>query len=164
MSARVHQISVSHGGVPKRAVPQARITALGVEGDHQNDTKHHGGPERAVCLFSLEVIRRLRAEGHPIVPGSAGENITVEGLEWSTLGPGTRLEIDSAESGGSAIVLEIASYTRPCSTIRDSFTGLEFNRIFQDLHPGESRVYARVLREGIAAAGAAIRIASAGPG
>ena len=54
--ARVHQISISDGGVPKHAVESARITSTGIAGDRQHDTKHHGGPDRAVCLFSLEVI------------------------------------------------------------------------------------------------------------
>ncbi len=161
MNGRVHQISVSNGGVPKLAVPRARISTTGVEGDRQRDMKHHGGPERAVCLFSLEVIGRLRAEGHPIVPGSAGENLTIEGLEWAALAPGARIEIGAAAAGSSAIVLEIVSYTRPCSTIRGSFTGLEFNRIFQELHPGESRLYARVLREGLVRVGAGVRIVAA---
>jgi MOSC domain-containing protein YiiM len=49
----------------------------------------------------------------------------------------------------SSVVLEIASYCEPCATIRDSFAALKFKRIDQELHPGESRVYARVLREGI---------------
>ncbi|HMN42040.1 MAG TPA: MOSC domain-containing protein [Phycisphaerales bacterium] len=153
----MHQISVSDGGVPKRAVARARIATSGVEGDRQRDTRHHGGPERAVCLFSMEVIRRLRAEGHPIVPGSAGENLTIEGLDWARVAPGAVLEIDA--DGSAPVALEVVSYTRPCSTIRDSFAGLDSNRILQDTHPGESRVYARVVREGTIAVGAGVRLA-----
>lgn len=153
----IHQISVSNGGVPKLAVPSARITRTGVEGDAQHDRKHHGGPDRAVCLFSLEVIRRLNDEGHPITPGSAGENLTISGLDWPALVPGTRLDIGDAAAGP---ILEIVSYTEPCSTIRNSFAALEFRRIKQNLHPGESRVYARVVREGVASAGDACRAVS----
>ncbi|MCC6320419.1 MAG: MOSC domain-containing protein [Phycisphaerales bacterium] len=156
-AGRVHQVSVSSGGVPKLPVPLARITRAGVEGDSQNDTKHHGGPDRAVCLFSLEVIQRLRAEGHPIRPGTAGENLTTEGLEWSRITPGARLRIVAAADGAHT-ELEVVSYTRPCSTIRDSFMDLKHNRIFQDAHPGESRVYARVLREGTVRVGDSIEI------
>jgi MOSC domain-containing protein YiiM len=82
-SARIVQISVSPGGVPKRAVSSARVTTLGLEGDVQRDREHHGGPERALCLFSQERIRALQAEGHPVTPGSIGENVTLEGLDWS---------------------------------------------------------------------------------
>lgn len=70
---RVYQISMSNGGVPKLPVPEARMTTLGVEGDRQRNPDIHGGPERAVCLFSLEVIEALQTEGHPIAPGSAGD-------------------------------------------------------------------------------------------
>jgi MOSC domain-containing protein YiiM len=145
-NGRLHQISVSPGGVPKLAVPHARIGVNGVEGDEQDDKKHHGGPDRAVCLFSLEVIRTLNTEGHPIAPGTTGENLTIEGLEWWSLGPGSRLAVGPADTG---VELEITSFTRPCSAIRNSFSDLKSNRIFQDEHPGESRLYARVLREGV---------------
>jgi MOSC domain-containing protein YiiM len=152
MTGRVHQISVSGGGVPKLAVPEARISVNGLVGDRQKNTKHHGGPERAVCLFSLEVIERLRAEGHPIVPGAAGENLTIEGLDWALLSPGARVEL------GTGPRLEIASYTQPCRTIRAAFEDGGFKRIAQALHPGESRVYARVLREGVVRAGEPCRV------
>jgi MOSC domain-containing protein YiiM len=139
---RVHQISISPGGVPKLPVQIAVVTGAGLVGDGHNDTRHHGGPHAAVCLFSLEVIRRLREQGHPIGPGATGENVTLEGLDWPRVVPGCRLGFE----GG--VELEVTRYTSPCATIRDSFRGLEFRRIQQDLHPGESRVYARVLREG----------------
>lgn len=145
---------MSPGGVPKLAVPRAEVTVEGLLGDGHHDTKHHGGPERAVCLFSLEVIERLQAEGHPIVPGSIGENVTVKGLDWSRVEPGGRLTFD----GG--VELEITAYTTPCATIRESFAGSQFRRVRQDLHPGESRVYARVCRTGTVAAGEGVRYAA----
>jgi MOSC domain-containing protein YiiM len=139
---RVHQINVSRGGVPKRPVPAADVTRLGLAGDAQRDTAHHGGPERAVCLYSLDLIERLRAEGHPIVPGAVGENVTLDGLIWADIVPGSRLHFD----GG--VVVEVASYTRPCAGIREAFTGLKINRIWQQAYPGWSRVYARVVVPG----------------
>lgn len=155
MSGRIHQISVSPGGVPKRAVERVRITRDGLEGDWQNDRKHHGGPDRAVCLLALEVIERLRAEGHPISPGAAGENLTVAGVDWPAIVPGVVLVIGDAPD---AVELEVVSYTQPCSTIRAAFRDLKFKRIDQDLHPGESRVYARVRREGLVRVGDACRV------
>src|SRR5215217_6827251 len=92
----VHQISVSQGGVPKLPVPSATVTATGVEGDRHRNPRIHGGPQRAVCLFSLEVIERLRTEGHPIAPGTAGENVTLAGLNWSLVRPGVRLRLGDA--------------------------------------------------------------------
>ncbi len=142
MSARIVQISVSRGGVPKTAVPAARVTVDGIEGDRQRDLEHHGGPERAVCLYSLEAIQGLQAEGHSIVPGSIGENVTVEGLDWSAVAPGDHLLL------GDTVLLRVTRYTSPCLNIRGSFSDGEFARVSQKRHPGWSRVYARVLVEG----------------
>jgi MOSC domain-containing protein YiiM len=49
---------------------------------------------------------------------------------------------------GEEVVLEVASFTSPCKTIKQSFIDGEFVRISQKLHPGWSRVYARVVTEG----------------
>ena len=149
---RVHSLNVSGGGVPKRPVPEAFVTANGLRGDVQRDLRYHGGPERAVSLFSLDVIERLRAEGHPVEPGSTGENVTVAGFDWSLAAPGARLEFE----GG--VVLEVASYCTPCGKIRASFAGGTIDRIHQGDHPGESRVYARVLAEGTVREGEAVRV------
>jgi MOSC domain-containing protein YiiM len=118
------------------------VSRLGLVGDAQDDKKNHGGPERAICLFSLERIRSLQTEGHPIDVGTAGENVTLEGIDWELVVPGAQVRI------GDQVVLEIASFTNPCKTIRASFVDGEFVRIAQKLHPGWSRVYARVLSEG----------------
>lgn len=147
----VVQISVSRGGVPKLAVPRARLSSDGVEGDRQNDRRHHGGPDRAVCIYSLELIEALQREGHPIVPGSAGENLTVSGLDWDSIAPGIQLTIGGA-------VLEVVSFTVPCKTIRASFADGRFERISQKTNPGWSRVYARVLSAGEARMGDAVEI------
>lgn len=149
---KVIQVSVNpEGGVPKHPVRSARLHQGGVEGDRQRNLKFHGGPDRAVCLFSLEQIQRLRAEGHPIAPGTTGENLTLEGLDWDRLAPGMRLRVGEA-------VLELASYTAPCKQIRASFVEEEFTRISQKLHPGWSRLYARVLEEGVVKPGDAVTL------
>lgn len=135
-------INVSSGGVPKRRLTGAKVSRSGLLGDAQNDTEHHGGPERAVCVYSLERIRALQAEGHPIDVGTAGENVTVEGIDWDLVVPGTRVRL------GDEVLLEVAAFTDPCKTIRESFIDGRFVRISQKLHPGWSRVYARVLSEG----------------
>jgi MOSC domain-containing protein YiiM len=139
---RIVQLSVSPGGVPKRAVDVARVTTEGIEGDLHTFI-HHGGPDRALCLFAIEQIRVLAAEGHLIVPGSIGENVTVEGLEWGAVGPGTRLRL------GERVVIEVTRYTSPCTKITDCFKDGDYSRVSQKRHPGSSRVYARVLTEGV---------------
>jgi MOSC domain-containing protein YiiM len=152
VTGRIVQISVSNGGVPKTAVPSARITPDGVEGDRQRDREHHGGPERAVCLFSMERIRELQHEGHGIVPGAVGENVTVEGIDWDAVEPNSRLQL------GDEVVLEVTRYTSPCVNIRASFADGNYARISQKRHAGWSRVYARVLAPGTVRAGDPVRV------
>ena len=151
-SGRVAQINVSAGGVPKRPVPEARVSELGVEGDAQRNRTLHGGPERAVCLFSLERIEALAAEGHDIVPGAIGENLTVAGVDWSQVGLGSRFLV------GEEVLLEVTRFTSPCFNIADVFLGREYKRVSQKIHPGDSRVCARVLRPGRIRAGDPVRL------
>jgi MOSC domain-containing protein YiiM len=151
-TGRIVQISVSPRGVPKLPVPRARITAGGVEGDGHRPVPYHGGPDRAVCVYALEAIRALQAEGHAIVPGALGENVTIDGLAWDEVAPGRRLLL------GDAVLLEVTSYTAPCRTIMHAFRARAYGRISHACHPGSSRVYARVLAEGIIAAGDPVRL------
>jgi MOSC domain-containing protein YiiM len=149
---RLIQISVSSGGVPKRPVERADATPLGLGGDGHRDTDHHGGPERALCVFAMERIRALQAEGHPIAPGSIGENLTVEGIAWEAVAPGSRLLI------GEDVLAEVTRYTSPCGNIAVAFAGGNYARVSQKRHPGDSRVYARVLRTGTIRRGDPVRL------
>jgi MOSC domain-containing protein YiiM len=142
---RIFQLNVSAGGVPKRSAARAHVSPGGVEGDQQRDLESHGGPERAVCLFSLEHILALQAEGHPIYPGSVGENLTLAGIDMSQLVYGDRLTIGE---GDGMVELQITTFTNPCANIKDSFADGIFTRISQKVNPGMSRLYARVLRSG----------------
>ena len=136
------QVNVSAGGVPKLPVERAWVGRLGLDGDAHNDRTDHGGPHRAVCLFGIEAIERLQADGHPVEPGSVGENLTTAGVEWSLLPVGTRARI------GERLELELASDAGPCATQTHNFRDGKFSRMSIDLHPSDSRMYARVLREG----------------
>lgn len=142
---RIFQLNVSAGGVPKRAVASARLTALGLEGDSVKHTRVHGGPERALCLYALERILALQEEGATIFPGAIGENVTTVGLDWERAFPGARIQL------GDALV-EVTKYTTPCSTTSPFVRG-DVTRFHQDHNPGWSRVYARVVRGGELAPG-----------
>lgn len=156
MHATIRFLHRSERGMPKDSIDALDVTVDGVVGDRQRDMRHHGGPQRAVCLFSEEVIDALRDEGHPIAPGSTGENVTLGGVDWSALGTGTRLRFE----GG--VVLEVTSDAPPCRTIEASFSDGEFERIAQKRHPGQSRLYCRVLSTGRLTVGEPVEITPAG--
>jgi MOSC domain-containing protein YiiM len=147
MTGRIVQINVSAGGVPKRAVPQARVLRGGIEGDAHRNAEHHGGPDRALCLFALERIAALQAEGHPVEPGALGENLTIAGLDWAQVQPEAFFLV------GDEVLVQITRFTSPCAGVRTAFLDGAYSRISEKRHPGWSRVYARVLVPGDIAAG-----------
>jgi MOSC domain-containing protein YiiM len=156
MNGRVVSLNRSNGGVPKLPVEQARVTSKGMEGDRQRDWRFHGGPKRALSLYSLELIEQLQLEGHPIAPGAVGENVTIMGIDWREMEPGRVVSIGEIE-------IELTSFASPCKTIRRAFLDEDFTRISHKLHPGWSRLYARVLREGTLRVGDSVLLRAADP-
>ncbi len=151
-AGRILALNISEGGVPKMPVERVRITSNGLEGDAHHDRVHHGGPERAVCLYSDEVLDQLRAEGHDVWPGALGENVTIENVPFDALAPGAIVRL------GLEVVLQISEPATPCRTIAHYFRDGRYGRVSAKTHPGESRLYARVLVEGVVAVGEEVRI------
>jgi MOSC domain-containing protein YiiM len=138
----IFQISVSHGGVPKRAVPAATVDLRGITSDTQHDRRNHGHPEQALCLYSVEQLAALHAEGHEVFPGCTGENITTLDLDWRHVVPGARLRL------GDDVVIEITGYAAPCWKNARWFRDGDFSQLDETLHRGRGRAYARVLSGG----------------
>ena len=146
IEGRVTGLQRSSGGVPKLPVMDATVRTDGMEGDRQANRTHHGGPERALCLYSQERLDALAEEGHPVERGTLGENVTIAGLPWERVQPGARLTIGSVEA-------EVTRYAAPCRNIAPGFADGVFTRIGEKVNPGWSRVYVRILGEGRVALG-----------
>lgn len=140
-----------NGGVPKPRVETLRVTINGCEGDRQNDLKHHGGPSRAVCLMSLDVMQELQDQGHPISGGTTGENLLISGIAWSELNVGSFIQTGE-------VTLRITSDAPPCKTIKTSFLDGKFKALSHKMMPQKTRWYAEVIREGVLHQGESIRI------
>jgi MOSC domain-containing protein YiiM len=140
-AGRVAQVNASAGGVPKLPVLAGHIDRHGLAGDRQAERRIHGRPHQALSLWSAEVIDALRAEGHTVFPGAAGENVTLAGVDWPAIRPGVRLQLGEA-------VVEVSGFATPCAKNARWFAGGEIDRIDQRRHPGWSRAYAWVLRPG----------------
>ena len=151
-SGTVTGLHLSSGGVPKTAVDSVEVTRGGVVGDQQNNRIHHGRPLQALCIWSADVMAALNDEGHPVAPGIAGENIAVDGIDWASLIPGSRMTI------GEIPVL-ISSYAVPCSKVGPGFIDNRFDRILHTKHPGWSRLYAIPLAVGSLSIGDAVSVA-----
>ena len=141
----VSRLNVSDGGVPKMAVDSVDVGYAGIVGDVQATRVHHGRPWQALCLWSSEVIADLAAQGHPIAPGAAGENVTVTGLDWAEVRPGVQLQL-------GAVRCEVLAFALPCSKNSRWFLDGDHNVMHHDRGP-VSRVYARVVTPGELRAG-----------
>ncbi len=143
---RVVALNRSGGGVPKLPVERAAVTRRGLDGDRQRNRRHHGRPIQALCLFSADVIAALRAEGHTIHHGAAGENVTIEGIDWSKLRSGLVVEI-------GAVTARLTTPATPCGHNNQWFADHDSRRISHERHPGWSRWYASVITPGEIATG-----------
>lgn len=138
----LYQINCSPGGLPKLPVPEVWVSVEGMDGDRHRNRVLHGGPDRALCLFSFEIIEALQHEGHTLYAGACGENLTVAGIDWTQMKPGEHLQL------GEDVHIELTSYCEPCRHNAQWFIGGDYYRISYQHHPGWSRLYARVLSEG----------------
>ena len=128
------------GGVPKHPVEHLQVQTNGCVGDKQNDLRYHGGPTRAVCLMEQRIMTLLQEQGHPIGPGTTGENLLVDGLAPESLEPGVVLQVGT-------LMLRITADAPPCKTIRASFSNHEFKALSHKQTKGVTRWYAEVLEE-----------------
>lgn len=155
-SGTLIQINRSPGGLPKRAVAgPVMLGRLGVEGDMHRNTVLHGGPTKAVLMASAELIDQLAARGFPVLYGSLGENLTVSGLDPHLWRAGQRWRI------GDDVTLELTTLRTPCSNLH--VYGVPIKAELYDAqckagdvtapHWAHGGIYARVIREGLLAAG-----------
>ncbi len=144
----VAQVSISDGGVPKVAVDRVDIGFGGIVGDVQATRVHHGRPWQALCLWSSEVIAAFAAQGHPLAPGTAGENVTISGLDWADVRPGVQMQLGTVRC-------EVLAFALPCSKNARWFSGGEYDVMHHERGP-VSRVYARVVAPGELHAGDAV--------
>ena len=127
----------------------ARLRLTHLEGDEVGDTRVHGGPDKAVCVYSADNFPAWqRVLGRDdFSDGAFGENFTIGGATETDVCIGDQLQV------GSAIV-EVSQPRMPCWKL-----GRRWNR--HDLpklvtQSGRSGWYFRVRREGVVEAGQAI--------
>ena len=90
-------------GVQKHLITEANIVCdWGIEGD-----AHGGKWHRQISLLSKEKVDAFKAKGADIHPGSFGENLIVEGVDFSSMPVGTRFVIGD-------VVLEMTQIGKEC--------------------------------------------------
>ena len=161
MTGTIQQVSVSPGGVPKRAVATGTVRFRGLDGDSWAHPQYHGGPDQAILLISGEVLERLQGQGFPLFPGALGENFTTRGLD------ARRWRAGQVYRAG-ACRIEMTNVRVPCNAIKVYGDGI--GKAIYDARVkrgdfasdvwGYSGMYARVLEEGVVRAGDRIELVS----
>ena len=157
--ARVVQVNVSSGGIPKRAVPEGRLAPTGVEGDRWAHPKIHGGPRQAVLLITDEGLAELGALGFTLGPGALGENLTTRGWDRRAVRVGQQWRVGTA-------VVQITKLRAPCATLNPLGSGIQAAIFDAAVKAGDwssprwglSGFYAAVVEPGVVRAGDSITL------
>lgn len=151
----VHDIKVGagrlgHTGIDKRPVDgPVRAGRLGLAGDVQYDTEHHGGPDQALYAYDEAEAQRWAGElGRPVPPGWFGENLTMRGLAVTDAVIGERWQV------GPELQVEVTAPRTPCATFAGHVEQPRWVRRFADR--GDVGAYLRVLVPGSITTGDAV--------
>ncbi|MNU50686.1 6-N-hydroxylaminopurine resistance protein [compost metagenome] len=129
-------------GIFKTATDEAlHLSFLNLEGDGQGDLVHHGGREKAVCVYPYEHYPFWENElKRPLEYGALGENLTIKGLLETDVCIGDVFEL------GKAIV-QVSQPRQPCYklTIRHGVPDM----LLKVQQTGYTGFYFRVLEEGV---------------
>lgn len=127
------------------------VRPTGIVGDGQADLVHHGGPNKAVCVYPLVHYPEWQTLlDQPLAYGAFGENFTVDGLEESDVCIG-----DTWRVGDTAIV-QVSQPRQPCWKLARRWQRKSFALEVQD--SCKTGWYFRVLTEGQVQAGARLTL------
>lgn len=119
-------------GTVKRPIKQAKcIVNFGIEND-----AHAGNWHRQISLLSYDKVKEFNSKGGNVVDGDFGENILVEGIDFSSLPVGTRFYIGD-------VLLEMTQIGKECHSHCEIF-----HRVGDCIMPRVG-VFAKVLQEGM---------------
>lgn len=143
-------------GIGKRPVPgPLRLGEHGFDGDGVADTKNHGGPDKAVCAYSLDHYPYWEEVlGVKLPPAAFGENLSVTGLKEEDVCLGDVFQL------GTALV-QISQPRQPCRTLATRYGRGDLVKLVVD--SGFTGLYFRVLKEGTVKPGSSLTLKERDP-
>lgn len=128
-----------------------QVRKLGLDGDGQANKKHHGGVDKALCVYSLEHYNYWRKQlNEPgFMPGAFGENLTVEGINEVDVCLGDIWQVGSAK-------LQVSQPRQPCATLARRWAVKDL--ALQVQKNGYTGWYLRVLEEGTIEQGEEVKL------
>lgn len=130
----------------------------GFEGDQVGNKKYHGGPDKAICAYSLAHYADWAVDlPHlNLGPGAFGENLTIDGLAESDVCIGDVWELVSTASRPGIPAeerphLQVSQPRQPCFTLVRRWKERALPKI--TIKTGRTGWYFRVDRSGIVSSG-----------
>jgi len=132
---------VIHTGINKKQVKEpVYLSFVKFNGDGQADLVHHGGVDKAVCVYTGDHYPYWEKElNQDLVYGAFRENITVSGMREEDVCIGDTFEL------GEAIV-QVTQPRQPCFKLAKKYNIPKLPLYFQET--GYTGFYFRVLKEG----------------
>lgn len=145
----LHKGKAVTSGISKLPVYEpVYLDKLNFEGDGQADLQHHGGPEKAVCVYPSEHFPYWeKVHGRAFGPGAFGENLTTRGILESDVCIGDVFRLDEA-------IVQVTQPRQPCFKLSVKYDWPKLSLLVQQT--GFTGYYFRVLKAGNVNPGAAL--------
>lgn len=132
------------------------VTPAGVLGDGQADRKHHGGADKAICVYSVDHFGFWRQflGRDEFGSGGFGENFSIAELNEDTVCLGDRWRIGSAE-------FEVSQPRQPCWKLARRWENK--GMAAETIKNGKTGWYMRVTRSGTVKPGDIIDVIPSNP-
>ena len=143
----------NRSGIDKHPVAgRVVVGELGLDGDVQVNTRHHGGEGQAVYAYAQEDADWWAAElDRDLPPGRFGENLRTSGVDLTGAVLGERWQVGTA-------LLQVTAWRTPCANFARFWDIPDLVKRFA-AH-GATGAYLRVLETGEIGAGDAIEVVS----
>lgn len=113
-----------------------------LDGDYQANRKYHGGPDKALCFYSVEHLPYWHEIlGKELPVGAFGENITAADLTEAVVCIGDILEI-----GSGGVRVQVSQPRQPCANVSKRWNQPDLPRRMEET--GWTGFYVRVLTTG----------------
>lgn len=143
-------------GISKKPVSgPIKLERLGFKGDGVADRKHHGGPDKAVCVYSIDHYPYWEEIlGTTLNPPAFGENLSVSLLKEDDVRIGDVFQVGTA-------VVQVSQPRQPCATLAARFGRTDMVKLVVD--SGRTGFYFKVLEGGTVEPGSAMTIRKRDP-
>lgn len=150
MTLHFNNQEITTGLFKKATIESVFLNKTNVQGDGQADLVHHGGEDKAVCVYPFEHYCYWEDTlNQKLEFGAFGENITVIGMTERDVCIGDVFQIGEA-------VVQISQPRQPCYKLAARYDRKELPVMVQTT--GFTGYYFRVLTEGLVAPNAKIQL------